>query len=134
MYFLPGPILINVMFTDKYYNVVFSLFSMTPLGNPTNVVLSRCCLLLNMANGLSLSYYRGNTNSTRNMTFKTYTILYSISSTRAKSTFHCIGDCGKLNFKLQECKSAQEILSHPCTRQHTRQEATLSLTMSILHQ
>jgi hypothetical protein len=34
---------------------------MTPLGDAQNVVLSRCCLLVNMTNGVKLSYYRGNT-------------------------------------------------------------------------
>jgi hypothetical protein len=46
---------------------LFSLFSMTRLGNAKKVVLSRCRLLMNMTNGVKLSYYRGNT--------KTYAIL-----------------------------------------------------------
>jgi hypothetical protein len=41
--------------------LLFSLFSMTPLGNAKNVVLSRCRLLVNMTNGLKLLYYGGNT-------------------------------------------------------------------------
>ena len=43
--------------------VLFSLFSMTHLGNAKNVVLSRCRLLVNMTNGIKLSYYRGNTKT-----------------------------------------------------------------------
>ena len=43
--------------------VLFSLFSMTPLGNAKNVMLLRCRLLVNMTNGLKLSYYRGNTKT-----------------------------------------------------------------------
>ena len=39
-----------------YCSLLFSLFSMTPLGNTKNVVLSRCRLLVNMTNGLKLSY------------------------------------------------------------------------------
>jgi hypothetical protein len=37
---------------------------------------------------------------------------------------------------IGDCKNAREctkILSHPRTKQYTRQEATLTLTMSILH-
>ena len=38
-------------------NILFSLFSMTPLGNAKNVLFLRCRLLVNMTNGLKLSYY-----------------------------------------------------------------------------
>ena len=44
-------------------HILFSLFSMTPLGNAKNVVLSRCRLLVNMTFCLKLSYYRGNTKT-----------------------------------------------------------------------
>ena len=37
--------------------VLFSLFSMTRLGNTKIVILSRCCLLINMTNDVKLSYY-----------------------------------------------------------------------------
>jgi hypothetical protein len=37
--------------------VLFSLFSMTRLGNAKKVVLSRCRLLVNMTNGVKLSNY-----------------------------------------------------------------------------
>ena len=43
--------------------VLFTLFSMTHLGNTKNVVLSRCCLLVNMTNGINLLYYQGNTKT-----------------------------------------------------------------------
>jgi hypothetical protein len=39
---------------DVDYNSL-SLFSMTRLGNTKSVVLSRCCLLVNMTNGIKLS-------------------------------------------------------------------------------
>jgi hypothetical protein len=45
------------------FEQLFSLSSMTPLGNAKKVVLSRCRLLVNMTNGLKLSYYRGNTKT-----------------------------------------------------------------------
>ena len=41
--------------------LLFSLFSMTHLGNTNNVVLLRCRLLINMTSGAKLSYYRGYT-------------------------------------------------------------------------
>jgi len=43
--------------------VLFSLFSMTSLGNTKYVVYSRCCLLADMTNGLKLLYYQGNTKT-----------------------------------------------------------------------
>jgi len=43
--------------------LLFSLFSMTPLGNAKNVILSSCRLLVNMTNGLKLPYYQGNTKT-----------------------------------------------------------------------
>jgi hypothetical protein len=43
--------------------LVFSLFSMTPLGNAKIVILLRCRLLVHMTNGLKLSYYQGNTRT-----------------------------------------------------------------------
>ena len=43
--------------------ILFSLFSMTRLGNAKKVVLSRCRLLVNMTSGIKLSYYRGNTKT-----------------------------------------------------------------------
>jgi len=46
----------QVVYIETMY-VLFSLFSMTPLGNAKNVVLSRCCLLINMTNGQKLLYY-----------------------------------------------------------------------------
>jgi hypothetical protein len=59
--------------SNIYKCVLFSLFSMTRLGDAKNVVLSRCRLLVNMTNGLKLSYYRGNTKNLSIMSFKTYT-------------------------------------------------------------
>ena len=43
--------------------VLFFLFSMTRLGYTKSVVLSRCCLRINMINGVKLSYYRKNTKT-----------------------------------------------------------------------
>ena len=40
---------------------LFSLFSMIHLGNTKRVVLSRCRLVINMTNGITLLYHRGNT-------------------------------------------------------------------------
>ena len=40
-------------------SLLFSLFSMTRLGNTQEVVGSRCCLLVNLTNGVKLSYYGG---------------------------------------------------------------------------
>ena len=56
-----------------HLGLVFSLFSMTHLGNAKNVILSRCRLLVNMTNGIKLLYYQGNTKNISNMSFKTYT-------------------------------------------------------------
>ena len=47
----------------KEIGLLFSLFSMTRLGNAQNVVLSRCHPLVNMTNGVKLSYYQGNTKT-----------------------------------------------------------------------
>jgi hypothetical protein len=43
--------------------ILFSLFSMTRLGNTQKVVLSRCRHFINMTNGVKLSYYWGNTKT-----------------------------------------------------------------------
>ena len=43
--------------------LLFSLFSMTRLGNTKEVVLSRCHHLIHMTNGVKLSYYLGNTKT-----------------------------------------------------------------------
>ena len=53
----------NLNYTKRWMSILFSLFSMTPLGNVKNVVLSRRRLLVNMTNGLKLSYYQGNTKT-----------------------------------------------------------------------
>ena len=42
--------------------IMFSLFSMTHLGNTKNIILSRCRLRVNMTNDVKLLYYQGNTN------------------------------------------------------------------------
>ena len=50
----------NGLGVHEDYKVMFSLFSMTHLGNAKYVVLLRCRFLVNMTNILKLSYYRGN--------------------------------------------------------------------------
>jgi hypothetical protein len=44
----------------RQLQLLFSLFSMTHLGNAKNLVLSRCRVLVNVTNSLKWSYYRGN--------------------------------------------------------------------------
>ena len=53
----------NSIFLDAQFEVLFSHFSMTRLGNTKKVVLLRCCLLINMTNGIKLSYFCGNTKT-----------------------------------------------------------------------
>ena len=50
----------SCIYTSKDMQLLFSLINMTRFGNTKNVVLSRWCLLVNMINGVKLSYYRGN--------------------------------------------------------------------------
>ena len=47
----------------NHLRLLFSLFSMTRLGNTTKVVISRCHLLINLTTSVKLSYCWGNTKT-----------------------------------------------------------------------